>query len=147
MADLAKQTTGHGVVAVIRRENRYLVIRRAEGIRAGGMWCFVGGAVEPGETQRQALVREVREEVGLEVRPLEKVWQCPSLNGEWTLHCWTVEQSDESMTRSTLRDGDDVRPDPREVAAFDWLTPQEILRLPNLIPSVADYFRAQDLLQ
>lgn len=127
---------GDGVVAVIRRDDRYLVIRRAANLSAGGMWCFVGGAVEPGETQQQALVREVREEVGLEVVPVAKVWECLSLNREWRLHCWQAKPISESILAN-----------PQEVAAVDWLTPQQIVALPGIMPSVVEYFQTQNELQ
>ena len=47
---------------------RLLVIRR--GHEPGrGLWSLPGGRVEPGETDAQAVVREMREETGLDVRP------------------------------------------------------------------------------
>ena len=64
-----------GVVAVIARASRFLVIRRADGIPAGGSWCFPGGAIEPGEDAAAAVVREVREEVGLAIEPIREVWR------------------------------------------------------------------------
>jgi len=55
------------VVAAIARDGYYLVGRRpAEGL-LGGLWEFPGGKVEPGETHATALVRECREELGVEV--------------------------------------------------------------------------------
>ena len=52
-----------GVAAVIFAGDRVLLQRRDD----TGRWGLPGGAVEPGESVRQALVREVREETGLEV--------------------------------------------------------------------------------
>ena len=135
MAKGAEHTTGEGVVAIIERAGRYLMIRRPDDIRAGGYWCFVGGGIEVGESQEQALVREVREEVGLEVAPGEKVWECLSLYKEWILYCWTVRES-----------GGQVQADPREVAEHRWLTVSEIMRLPQLMPSVPEFFRDRGLL-
>lgn len=61
-----------GVGAVVIHEGRVLLIRRGkEPLR--GRWCVPGGTVELGETLEQALVREVREETGLCVRPREVV--------------------------------------------------------------------------
>ncbi|MCH8851891.1 MAG: NUDIX domain-containing protein [Planctomycetes bacterium] len=122
-------------MAIIERAGRYLMIRRPDDIRAGGYWCFVGGGIEDGESQEQALVREVREEVGLEVVPGEKVWECLSIYKEWVLHCWTVRDS-----------GGEVQADPREVAEHRWLTVAEIMRLPKLMPSVPEFFRYRGLL-
>ena len=135
MAKDAERTTREGVVAIIERAGRYLMIRRPDDIRAGGYWCFVGGGIEDGESQEQALVREVREEVGLEVAPGEKVWECVSIYKEWALHCWTVRDS-----------GGEVQADPREVAEHRWLTVAEIMRLPKLMPSVPEFFQCRGLL-
>ena len=53
-------------------EGRVLLIRRGkEPLR--GRWVIPGGTVEAGETLHDALVREVREETGLVVRPVEVV--------------------------------------------------------------------------
>lgn len=61
------------VVAVIRRNGRYLIGRRPAGGLLGGLWEFPGGKVEPGESHEQALTREVREETGIEIRVGEKI--------------------------------------------------------------------------
>jgi len=50
------------VVAVILRGERFLVICRSQQVRAPGMYCFPGGGIEPGETEEQALRRELLEE-------------------------------------------------------------------------------------
>ena len=61
-----------GVGAVLVHQGRVLLIKRGkEPLR--GRWVVPGGTVEVGETLEQALVREVREETGLTVRPIEVV--------------------------------------------------------------------------
>jgi 8-oxo-dGTP diphosphatase len=61
-------------VAVIRDQaGRVLLSRRHDHLHQGGLWEFPGGKLEPGETLEQALRREIREELGLELlghRPL-----------------------------------------------------------------------------
>lgn len=55
------------IAAVIQRGDRFLVCQRPLHKRHGGLWEFPGGKVEVGETDRQAIERELREELGLEV--------------------------------------------------------------------------------
>ena len=54
-------------VALIDRDGRVLVQQRPEGKPMAGLWEFPGGKVEPGETPEAALVRELDEELGIEV--------------------------------------------------------------------------------
>ncbi|WP_040338397.1 NUDIX domain-containing protein [Candidatus Blastococcus massiliensis] len=53
---------------VLDEAGRLLVIRRGHAPSAG-MWSVPGGRIEPGEAPVEAVVREVREETGLAVRP------------------------------------------------------------------------------
>ena len=56
-----------GVVgAALVRDGRVLASRRTEPPRLAGFWEFPGGKVEPGETDAEALVRELREELQVE---------------------------------------------------------------------------------
>jgi 8-oxo-dGTP diphosphatase len=59
--------TVHGAIGVVRRGGKILIAKRPAGKHLAGFWEFPGGAVEPGETAEQAVVRELREELGLEV--------------------------------------------------------------------------------
>ena len=55
-----------GVAAIVRDpDNRVLFMRRSD----NGEWGLPAGAIDPGETPAEAVVREVREETGLEVKP------------------------------------------------------------------------------
>jgi 8-oxo-dGTP diphosphatase len=55
------------VGAIIRDGDRYLVGQRAAHKTQGGLWEFMGGKIEPGETPEQALARECREELDLAI--------------------------------------------------------------------------------
>jgi 8-oxo-dGTP diphosphatase len=56
------------VAAVIRGDGgRVLLARRSRASRHGGLWEFPGGKVEDGETPEGALIREIREELGVEI--------------------------------------------------------------------------------
>lgn len=68
----------HVVAGVITdARDRILLARRTEGRDLAGLWEFPGGKVDPGETPEQALVRELREELGIEARVGEPVIAVP----------------------------------------------------------------------
>jgi 8-oxo-dGTP diphosphatase len=54
-------------VALIDADNRVLIAQRPVGKSMAGLWEFPGGKIETGETPEQALHRELREELGIEV--------------------------------------------------------------------------------
>ncbi len=51
--------------AIIAREGRILLLRRAPGQKHAGFWEFPGGKTEPGETPQACLARELQEELGI----------------------------------------------------------------------------------
>jgi 8-oxo-dGTP diphosphatase len=53
-------------VALIDPDGRVLLAQRPEGKSMSGLWEFPGGKVDPGETPETALIRELREELGIE---------------------------------------------------------------------------------
>ncbi|MCS7183378.1 MAG: (deoxy)nucleoside triphosphate pyrophosphohydrolase [Thermoanaerobaculum sp.] len=59
------------VAAIVAgQDGRFLLARRLPGAHLGGLWEFPGGGVEDGELPEEALVRELREELGVEIRVL-----------------------------------------------------------------------------
>jgi 8-oxo-dGTP diphosphatase len=63
-------------VALINEENEVLLAQRPKGKRLAGKWEFPGGKVEKDESPEEALVRELHEELGIEVliEDLEPFW-------------------------------------------------------------------------
>lgn len=61
------------VCALIERQGRLLVAKRAPGQTMAGLWEFPGGKIQDGETREDAIVREIREELGCEVRPIRSL--------------------------------------------------------------------------
>lgn len=54
--------------ALVDADGRVLITQRPEGKQLAGLWEFPGGKVEPGETPEEAVVRELREEIGVETQ-------------------------------------------------------------------------------
>jgi len=116
-----------GVVVACRREDgRWLMVRRgAQVSRAPLMIGFPGGEIEPGETQAEAIVREAREEMGIEVRPVRCVWEYDWPDSPWYLFAWLVEWV-----------GGEVRPCPYEIDQVLWLTAEEGAAHPDALPTM-----------
>ena len=63
MAKITKEVVG----ALIEKDGKYLVAQRKLDDTFGGLWEFPGGCVEDGETMEEALRRELKEELDLEI--------------------------------------------------------------------------------
>jgi 8-oxo-dGTP diphosphatase len=64
---MARPVTRVAAAVILRADGDVLLAQRPEGKPYAGYWEFPGGKLEQGETPRQALDRELREELGLEV--------------------------------------------------------------------------------
>lgn len=101
------------VAAAVVSHGRVLACRRVTPADEARRWELPGGKVLPGEGEQQALVREVREELGCEVRPLHRLLGEVPLRHGLVLSAWVAE----------LADGE---PGPTEHDALRWLAPEEL---------------------
>jgi ADP-ribose pyrophosphatase YjhB (NUDIX family) len=117
------------------RGNRLLLIKRGHEPGAG-LWSLPGGRIEPGETDEEAVVREILEETGLRVecRDLLGTVELPGLGGA------VIEVSD---YRAVVTGGDLAPGDDAEDAR--WVGAAEFDALP-LTSGLAGYLAAWDAL-
>ena len=126
-----RPTIRRAVSAIATRDSRLLVIRRSAHVVAPGMYCFPGGGIEPGETEQDAVRREMQEELGLRVQPSERIWENVT---PWQVAVawWTVDLLDERPPT----------PNPAEVADVQWVTLTELAALRPLLSSNRDFLAA-----
>jgi len=102
------------VAGVVWKDGLFLAVERPEGKAHAGWWEFPGGKVEPGESLEDALIRELKEELGFTATRLtfwrEKRFVYPQ--GPVRLHFFHV----------TAFDGEVV---PQEGQRFAWFRPGE----------------------
>jgi len=123
----------HAVVAIIIEQERFLVIRRSEHVRAPGLICFPGGGIELGEDFTTAIQRELMEELFLEVHVGEHVWTSDT---RWGIKLeWLV---------CSRREGSEPIAAPAEVASIHWMTSSELRKRTDLLGSVPDFLDAID---
>ena len=82
-------TITHVVAALIWENDKFMICQRPAHKARGLLWEFVGGKVEPGETMQQALIRECREELAVELAVgevfMEVIHEYPDLTVRLTL--------------------------------------------------------------
>lgn len=104
------------VAAIIQDENdNYLCCKRGDWKAAPGKWEFPGGKPEPGEDLQLALMREIREELGVEIKVIRQFDR--STTGEIELVCFVAELTGEKPAAST---------DHSEIA---WVAESELSKL------------------
>lgn len=80
------------VAAIIKKDNKIFITKRNYG-EFIDMWEFPGGKIESGETQEQALIREIKEELEVDINNLEYL---TTINYDYpkfhlTMHCFICE--------------------------------------------------------
>jgi 8-oxo-dGTP diphosphatase len=122
-------------VALVDADHRVLVAQRPEGKQLAGLWEFPGGKLDPGERPEQALIRELREELGVEVK-------APCL-APLTFASHAYDDFHLLMPLYVCRRWEGVV-EPREGQALKWLRPRQLRDIPMppadepLIPHLID---------
>lgn len=111
------------VAAIIEQDGKILLAQRPLHADQAGLWEFAGGKVEAGESQPQALVRELQEELAIHAYPASYIASHQrEVSGRMIhLHAWHVPHYDGEIIA-------------REHSALVWCTPQEALNY-NLAPA------------
>ena len=103
------------VAAVIRRTGKILITQRLDNVHLAGMWEFPGGKVEAEESFEGALRREIREELGIEIRVLDEFFTVE--------HEYPTKSVRLHFFNCTITEG---RPEPLAVADLRWVLPAEL---------------------
>ncbi len=120
-----------GVVGVILRQDRLLIIRRSMTVAAPGKLCLPGGGIEAGESESEALVREMQEELAIDVDPIRLCWR--SVTPWGTNLAWWLAGLDERVTPVA---------NPDEVAEVHWMSRAEIRQAKEMLPSLPTFVDA-----
>ena len=109
--------------AVVFDGEKVLLTRRPDDKRHPGFWEFPGGKVDPGESPEQALCREMREELDVEVR-VSGIYEVVFYRYEWGPVLILAYQCE--LLTDTLRD--------LGVAEHRWVLPREMVNF-NILPA------------
>jgi 8-oxo-dGTP diphosphatase len=126
------------VGAAITGPNGVLAALRSPTMSTPDVWEFPGGKVEPGESAHDALVREIREELGVSIAVGAELGVVETARIRLTVHLATVQ---------------DGVPTPREHAALRWVGPADLRSLDwapadrPLLPALHDLLTRRDHLR
>lgn len=124
-----KQKTIEVVAGLVRDGEHFLICRRPMNKARGGQWEFAGGKVEPGETKKQALAREFREELDVELSVGEVLLDVTHSYPDLTVHL--------SLLEATVAAGE---PRALEHSEIRWVQMKDIHRF-DLCPADRELVR------
>lgn len=126
-----RTTTGTVVAAALVRDGRVLAQQRAFPQEAAGRWELPGGRVEPGESMAEALIRECREELAVDIVPGDQVGPDVPLPGGRILRVHLARLVQVSATPVAVEHAALRWVEAAELAELDWLDADRAV-LPDL---------------
>lgn len=119
----------HGVVVVIKKDDKYLLVKEARDL-LNGHWGPPHGRSNPEDiNEEDVVIRETKEEIGLDVKPIKKLITMAADTKVKTVSFWLAER---------VRN-QEINIDENEISKYGWFTVDEALNLP-LYPGTKNFF-------
>jgi len=106
----------HAVIAIIKKDNRFFLQKRSSNGLMADLWEFPGGKIEKGEAKQEALGRELKEELDVELEKSEYLFDVK--------HFYTQFKVNLSVFLSTLKEHPKLNKDRR------WVLPKDFSKYP-----------------
>lgn len=108
------------VAALLWKGGAFMICQRPTRKAQGLLWEFAGGKVEPGETKEQALIRECREELGVQVAVDEEFTQVTHVYPDLTVHLTVFHARITGGTVQKLEHHDICYMTPGEISNYNF---------------------------
>lgn len=129
----------HAVGVIIENnKGEILVLKRSEKSSEGGRYGLVGGKIDSGESKEQAIIREAKEEIGVNINPLDLkfiqtyFWNKPDSNIIFDVFKLPASENHKNFTLSK-----------NEISDYLWESPENLLKRNDLMLGLYDILKTQ----
>lgn len=129
MASIPRQRAFIAVYVWLERNGKVIALQRQNTGYMDGLWCPPAGGVDKGESVLDCVVRECREEVGVEV-------DATSIELVHTLHRKTPERFVIDLFFKAQFSGTPFNAEPHKASQIDWVDPLTFTQWMSYIPNV-----------